>query len=220
MRQQAPSGGRCLVNGQNIHELNSSTMLGFGFCPQANALFEHLTVMEMLSFYATIRGIPSTDVESYVKKWLIGAQLQSYAQTRCGHLSGGNKRKVSLAVAILGNPSLTVLDEPSAGVDPAARKKLHRIINGVKAKGTTVVLTTHHMGEAAKLGDRIGIMVQGRLACLGTPLQLLDKYSQGYMCSISMQNTCSVEDEVLPLLRRLCPAFKLTQHPHDTVPAT
>ncbi len=72
---------------------------------------------------------------------------------------------------------MLILDEPSAGVDPAARKQLHRIINAVKAQGTTIVLTTHHMAEAAKLGDRIGIMVQGRLACLGSPGHLLNAYS-------------------------------------------
>jgi ABC-type multidrug transport system ATPase subunit len=214
MRQLAPTGGACYIRGQDIYRLGPSAHLGFGFCPQANALFDTLTTTETLGFYSAVRGVPAGEVRTkYVRSWLEAAQLVAFAETRCAKLSGGNKRKLSLAIAILGNPKLAVLDEPSAGVDPAARKKLHRIINGVKARGTTVVLTTHNMAEASKLGDRIGIMVQGRLACIGSPQHLLSRYSSGYVLTIAMCSGRDVAETVLPLLHRLCPDHKVTNQP-------
>ena len=223
MRQLLPSWGSISIDGQDIYGLSDSVdnvFKSFGFCPQTNALFDTHTTREMLAFYATIRGIVPEKRDAYVEHWISGAKLTANANTPCGKLSGGNKRKLCLAIAIMGNPDLTVLDEPSAGklslpciqiargyshgyvlflfccccccfnsfkiervnitillisfgilpgVDPAARKQLHRVINAVKLQGTTVLLTTHHMGEAAKLGDRVAIMVSGFLACLGSP---------------------------------------------------
>jgi len=216
MRQLVPTKGECFIEGEDIYRLSAEAHLGFGFCPQANALFDELTTAEMLAFYSTIRGVAVHELESFVESWLLACQLDAFRDTRCANLSGGNKRKVSLAIAIIGNPKLAVLDEPSAGVDPAARKRLHRIINGVKASGTTVIITTHHMSEAQKLGERIGIMVQGRLACLGSPQQLLARYSEGYVLTASMCKGCDVDLELLPTIQRLCPTHKVTDKPNQS----
>merc|ERR1711871_350767 len=215
MNQISVKSGVIEINGENIKKASNTTFEGMGFCPQQNALLPNHTVIEMLRFYARIRGIPESDIEKYCDQWMRVTQLIGFSKTMCKQLSGGNKRKLSLCIAILGNPSLAVLDEPSAGVDPAARKKLHRVINAVKTRGATIILTTHHMAEAAKLGDRVGIMVQGRLGCVGTPGHLLSQYSEGYACTVSMVRGSSVEESVLPIMREQCPDLQIVHYPSE-----
>merc|ERR1711871_487771 len=215
MNQISVKSGVIEINGENIKKASNTTFEGMGFCPQQNALLPNHTVIEMLRFYARIRGVPEHDIDKYCDQWMRVTQLIGFSKTMCKQLSGGNKRKLSLCIAILGNPSLAVLDEPSAGVDPAARKKLHRVINAVKTRGATIILTTHHMAEAAKLGDRVGIMVQGRLGCLGTPGHLLSRYSDGYACTVSMVRGSSVEESVLPIMREQCPDLQIVHYPSE-----
>lgn len=140
---------------------------------------------------------------------MAAADLQDHVNTWCGDLSGGNKRKLSLAIALIGTPSLVVLDEPSAGVDPAARRKLHWLINAAKRRGATVLLTTHHMDEAASLGDRVAIMVQGFMVCLGSVQHLLRSYNAGYVLTIVAWSGFPVKTHVLPWIADLCPQMKV-----------
>ena len=143
MRQITVQSGIVEVNGIRVGVAANDLFKGMGFCPQQNALLQYHTTKELLMFYARIRGVPEKEMDEYCEKWMMVTRLSPFRDTACGRLSGGNKRKLSLAIAILGNPSLAVLDEPSAGVDPASRKKLHRLINAVKIRGATIILTTH-----------------------------------------------------------------------------
>ena len=114
---------------------------------------------------------------------------------------------------MLGLPGLCILDEPSAGVDPASRVRLHRLIKAARKLGTTTVLTTHQMADAETMSDRISIMVKGRLRCLGTPHHLLSKYSKAIVCSIKMRRDYDVDDEVIPMLKSLVPSAKIMSKP-------
>mmetsp|Transcript_26723 Transcript_26723/g.4761 ORF Transcript_26723/g.4761 Transcript_26723/m.4761 type:complete len:119 (+) Transcript_26723:479-835(+) len=106
--------------------------------------------------------------------------LEKYEKYRAGSLSGGNKRKLSVAMACIGNPPVVFLDEPSAGMDPEARKNMWGVINDIKAKRTSVILTTHSMDEAEALCDKIAIMVAGRMVCLGSSTHIKHKFGTGY----------------------------------------
>lgn len=106
--------------------------------------------------------------------------LTKYEHVRAGALSGGNKRKLSVAVACIGNPPVVFLDEPSAGMDPGARKQMWKVINDIKIKKCSIILTTHSMDEAEALCDRISIMVAGRSKCLGTATHIKNKFGSGY----------------------------------------
>lgn len=106
--------------------------------------------------------------------------LTKYEHVRAGALSGGNKRKLSVAVACIGNPPVVFLDEPSAGMDPGARKQMWKVINDIKIKKCSIILTTHSMDEAEALCDRIAIMVGGRFKCLGTATHIKNKFGSGY----------------------------------------
>jgi len=213
LKQINPStSGQIFVNGQLLHEMDSATHCSMSYCPQANALFDSLTTLECLEFYCQIRGVGEKQLQEYCTGWLAAAGLTEHIHKRCGNLSGGNKRKLSLAIALIGNPSLVVLDECSAGVDPVARRKLHRLINATKRRGATVILTTHHMDEASILGDRVGIMIKGFLVCLGTPQHLIKRYSAGYLLTVTMVHGFPFETCLLPLLKKDCPEVAVLQN--------
>lgn len=176
LKQIEATAGNMYIFGQKLDHMDDKTHCSMSYCPQTNALFDSLSTVECLEFYCRIRGVTEEELSGYVSSWIAAADLVPFAATRCDALSGGNKRKLSLAIALIGSPSLIVLDEPSAGVDPAARHKLHRLITATKTRGASVLFTTHHMDEAASLGDRVGIMIKGYLVCIGTVPRLLRRY--------------------------------------------
>jgi ABC-2 type transport system ATP-binding protein len=136
--------------------------------PQAAALFEHLTVLETVCLFASFHARPRA-VDDVIE----AVDLTDARDRRIRHLSGGQHRRVLLAVALVGAPEVLILDEPSAGLDPASRRRLWAAVEGVKATGTAVVLTTHQLDEATSLCDRVGILIAGRLAALGSPESLV-----------------------------------------------
>ncbi|GMH90340.1 hypothetical protein TrVE_jg12263 [Triparma verrucosa] len=190
LRVLEPSSGQAFIEGVDVTRVNATDdlFLNMGYCPQANALFELMTGEEMLDFFVKIRGVTDASRAQYVQNCINNANLQAHAKKRCGKYSGGNKRKLCFAIAICGDPRMTVLDESSAGVDVAARKKLWSVLSSLLNRGNTVIMTTHHMEEASQLAHRAAIMVDGKLACLGTSQKLQEKYGGGYELSISCAN--------------------------------
>jgi ABC-type multidrug transport system ATPase subunit len=171
-----------------------------GYCPQFDALFERLTGREHLEFYARIKGVPEKKLKAIVEGMLHYLSLDEYADRAAGGYSGGNKRKLSVAMSLIGDPPIVFLDEPSTGMDPVARRFMWRFISETMA-GRVVVLTTHSMEECESLCNRIGIMVDGGLSCIGTPQHLKNKFGKGYQLDISTtaENPSSIVSVVLKL---------------------
>src|SRR2546428_12528553 len=134
---------------------------------QQDGLYPGLTTREVLRLFAGYYQQPQNIDELLEHVGLTGA-----ARTRCRRLSGGQKRRLALAVALVGNPSLVFLDEPTAGMDPQARLATWEIIRDLKRRGATVLLNTHLMGEAERLADRAAIIDHRRLIALDTPAQM------------------------------------------------
>ena len=118
-----------------------------------------------------------------INQLLADVDLWDFRDTLACNLSGGNKRKLSVAIALIGNSKLVVLDEPTAGMDLSARRKLWNMLKKYK-QGRIIILTTHYMDEADILGDRIGIMNEGELVCLGSPLFLKNRFGTGYTLTV------------------------------------
>lgn len=150
-----------------------------GVCPQHDILFDDLTPKEHLFFTGGVRGISEEILESEVKKTLKDCDLFEMADQRVKHLSGGQKRKLSVGIAIIGDPKIVILDEPTAGVDPYSRRSLWGILQ-TRKKGKVILLTTHFMDEADILADRKAVISRGRLRCCGTSLFLKNKFGIGY----------------------------------------
>src|SRR5690349_17530643 len=135
---------------------------------QETQLSDKLTVRETLSLFRSFFN-QGPDVASTIGL----VQLQEKADARVGGLSGGQKQRLALACALIGDPELLFLDEPTTGLDPQARRQLWELIEDFKRAGRTIVLTTHYMDEAERLCDRVAIMDHGRIIALGTPRELI-----------------------------------------------
>lgn len=146
-----------------------------GVCPQFDAI-DQMTVISHLRFYAKVRGVP--DVEHNVREVMRAVGIQVYKDRMAAKLSGGNKRKLSLAIALMGNPSVLLLDEPSSGMDAAAKRVMWRVLGSV-THGRALLITTHSMEEADALAKRAGIMAK-RMLALGTTDQLRRRHGDAY----------------------------------------
>jgi ATP-binding cassette subfamily A (ABC1) protein 3 len=140
-----------------------------------------LTVLEHLQIYADLKGITNLK-DRLIHKAIKDMDLESYVDIRANNLSGGNKRKLSVAMAMLGNPPLVFLDEPSTGVDPQAKRFMWNIVSKISTlrKKSAVIITTHSMEEAEALCTKMGIMVAGRFRCFGSSQHIKNKYGTGY----------------------------------------
>jgi ABC-type multidrug transport system ATPase subunit len=176
------------VNGIDVLKNLSRAKDDIGYCPQFDPILDEMTARETLVFYASLRGIPPSLVDLSVTEIIDLLGLTQYADKPCGTYSGGNKRKLSLGMALLGSPSVVILDEPSAGMDPDAKRKLWNSIEAIKHE-RSVILTTHGMDECEALCDRLAIMVSGKLQCLGSIQHLKGKYGSGYQLQLSVEES-------------------------------
>ncbi|XP_074605190.1 phospholipid-transporting ATPase ABCA3-like [Brevipalpus obovatus] len=173
------------------------------YCPQVDALLDLLTPEETLTLFARLRGIPEKDIPKNVDFIINSTDLTKFRKTLNGNLSGGNKRKLGLAIAAIGGPSVIFLDEPTTGVDPASRRKIWATLIGLRESGrSSIVLTSHSMDECEALCNRIAIMSKGEIRCLGSSTHLKNKYGQGYTLIIKTKDESafsSVHESILTL---------------------
>ena len=150
-----------------------------GYVPQGVALFPELTVAENVDFWARLTGVPRARRRARIEAVLDQVGLADRAGDTVESCSGGMQRRANLAVALVHEPALLVLDEPTVGVDPQSRNRLLDLVRSITAAGTSVLYTTHYMDEVARVADRIGIMDSGRLVAEGTVSDLLEASPSG-----------------------------------------
>ncbi|XP_056149332.1 retinal-specific phospholipid-transporting ATPase ABCA4 [Lampris incognitus] len=181
------SSGEATVVGYSILKEILDVHQNMGYCPQFDAIDDLLTGREHLYLYARLRGVPESEI-ARVAEWSIQKLgLTEYAGCCAGTYSGGNKRKLSTAIALIGCPSLVLLDEPTTGMDPHSRRFLWNAIMSVIQDGRAVVLTSHSMEECEALCTRLAIMVNGTFKCLGTIQSLKYKFGDGYVVTMKIK---------------------------------
>ncbi|XP_058509003.1 phospholipid-transporting ATPase ABCA3 [Solea solea] len=188
-----PSGGRAYINGYDICQDMALIRRSLGLCPQHDVLFDNLTVREHLLFYAQLKGFSKNKTPDEVDRIIRILNLENKRHARSKTLSGGMKRKLSIGIALIGDSKVVMLDEPTSGMDPSARRATWDLLQGEKS-GRTILLTTHFMDEADLLGDRIAIMAGGELQCCGSSLFLKNKYGAGYHMVIVKDALCNVSE--------------------------
>jgi len=146
-----------------------------GLVPQEIALYPDLTVLENLEVLGRLAGLSAGDARRRAAEAVSWIGLSERARHRVSTLSGGMKRRINIAAGILQEPRLLLLDEPTVGVDPQARERIHEMLATLRARGMAILLTTHDLDQAALLADRIGILDEGRLRAEGTLAQLLER---------------------------------------------
>jgi lipooligosaccharide transport system ATP-binding protein len=172
-----PSGGTLRVLGMDPHRQGPAIRARLGVCPQLDSLDPELTVQENLVTYARFFGIPRRVAKARAAELLEFVQLSERANGRVEPLSGGMKRRLTIARALVNEPELVLLDEPTTGLDPQARHLVWERLFRLRQQGVTLVLTTHYMDEAEQLCDRLVVMDAGRIAAEGSPRELIERYS-------------------------------------------
>uniref|UniRef100_A0A8C3VBE5 ATP-binding cassette sub-family A member 2 n=1 Tax=Catharus ustulatus TaxID=91951 RepID=A0A8C3VBE5_CATUS len=210
---ESTTGGEAFINGHSILKELLQVQQSLGYCPQFDALFDELTAQEHLELYTRLRGIPWKDEERVVKWALKKLELTKYADKPASTYSGGNKRKLSTAIALIGYPAFIFLDEPTTGMDPKARRFLWNLILDVIKTGRSVVLTSHSMEECEALCTRLAIMVNGRLKCLGSIQHLKNRFGDGYMITVRTKSSLNVK-EVVRFFNRNFPEAVLKERHH------
>lgn len=203
---QIATEGRIIVNGYNLSDNKWKCLSFFGYCPQSSALAEYMTGRQMLTLFASLRLTHSSDIQNLVNKWISLLGLEEYCDRACGTYSGGNKRKLSTALAFISNPSIILLDEPTSGVDPVTRRKLWIVLKECQGHKQTVIISSHSMDECEAVCDRLTIMAQGYMQCIGSVQHLKMLYGQGFVILIKLKSHS--DDEVQNLKDQMTVAFE------------
>lgn len=178
-----PTKGEAYLRGRKLTSDLVGIRRSLGVCFQQNTLFDQLTVLQHLRLFAVVKGVRPRDVDDEAARMVSEVGLMEKKDTPASALSGGQKRKLSVALAFIGGSEVIVLDEPTSGMDPFSRRSTWSVLQRQR-KGRVILLTTHFMDEADTLGDRIAIMAEGELRCMGSSLFLKGLYGVGYTLTV------------------------------------
>jgi lipooligosaccharide transport system ATP-binding protein len=196
------TSGTISILGRDPEEHGPQIRAHLGVVPQQDNLDGELTVTENLFIYGRYFGLSKKFVRAKVEELLAFAQLEEKRDVKVDALSGGMKRRLTIARALVSEPDILMLDEPTTGLDPQARHILWDRLFRLKETGVTLVLTTHFMDEAEQLCDRLVVMDKGKIMAEGSPLELIKKYSTKEVLEVRFGSERN--KEVAPILREMC----------------
>ena len=181
-----PSSGKAKVAGFDVYKNTEDIKKNIGYMSQKFALYDDLTVKENITFFGGIYGLSRSKIKEKTKELIDELGLQEIANQLVGSLPLGWKQKISFSVALLHNPKIVFLDEPTGGVDPITRRQFWEMIYKTASNGTTIFVTTHYMDEA-EYCDRVSIMVNGKIEALDTPKMLKSQYKADSMNDVFLK---------------------------------
>lgn len=192
--EEPTDSGNMYLKQWEIHSNRKNYLAEMGYCPQTDALLNSLNAFDHLRLFGLLRGIPKAKIDLEVNKWINRLNLNACMRQPSSTYSGGNKRRLNIAMALIGNPTLVLLDEPTTGVDPAARRSLWSVLQSCQAGGQAIILTSHSMEECEALCNRLVIMVKGQLVCIGASQELKQRFGAGYDIHVKLNPNRSEED--------------------------
>ncbi|KAL1814731.1 hypothetical protein ACET3Z_017305 [Daucus carota] len=206
-----PTSGTAYIDGLDIRTNMDDIYSNMGVCPQHDLLWNTLTGREHLLFYGRLKNLKGSALSQAVEESLKSVNLFNggVADKQAGKYSGGMKRRLSVAISLIGDPKVVYMDEPSTGLDPASRNNLWNVVKRAK-QNRAIILTTHSMEEAEHLCDRLGIFVDGSLQCIGNPKELKARYGGSYV--FTMTTSSNHEEEVGNLVKHLSPSANRIYH--------
>ena len=181
--EMRPTSGKVEIFGVNAEDFPRRAKEMMGITPQEAGIFETLTVRQHLELFARFKGLAKREARNSSTEIIHELDLDRETNKRVGDLSGGQRRRILIGLALLGNPPLLVLDEPTTGLDPASRRAVWGVIRRRVTEGCAVLLSTHYIEEAERLSDRIGIISAGKMIGLGTLGELLSLLTKSYRLS-------------------------------------
>ena len=189
-----PDGGVALINGVDVQKDPRGVKAVIGIQPQSSAFFERLSLTEILEVFGSLyhRQVDAPTLLGQV-------ELEDRGKSQFKHLSGGQQQRFSIAAALVNDPLVLFLDEPTTGLDPQARRHMWELVRGFKAEGRTILLTTHYMEEAEELCDRVAIMDKGHIVSLDRPETLIDGLLDKGFHKERVEKPANLEDVFLDL---------------------
>ncbi|KAG4071964.1 hypothetical protein HA402_006125 [Bradysia odoriphaga] len=187
--------GEAWIRGLSLKKEMNKIRKVIGYCPQFDALLLDMTGRETLEMFCLLRGIPMNRIKSISVQLAADLNFLVHMDKKVKEYSGGNKRKLSTAVALIGNPRIVYFDEPTAGMDPGAKRQLMDMVSKVRSTGKSIILTSHLMDECEALCTRLAIMVNGEFKCLGSVQHLKNKFSQGFNLTIKVRKNLSIGNQ-------------------------
>ncbi|XP_078319098.1 uncharacterized protein LOC111121791 isoform X3 [Crassostrea virginica] len=200
-----PSNGAAYIKSHRIAYGESSVGQDLGYCPQEDALDRYLTGEETLQFYARMRGLPDNYRKYTVQDLIQRLKLTPFADKVVHTYSGGMKRKLSVAISLLGDPDVVFLDEPTSGMDPVAKRQVWNCLTSALGNGQSVVMTSHSMEECDAICTRLAIMVNGSFQCIGNSQHLKDKFGGGHTVMVSQCGLPSERQQIRTYLQERFP---------------
>ena len=167
---RTPTSGRVSLLGMDVTKRKRDILPRIGVLPQGFSSFDRITVRETIQYYSRLFSCRNTDVDGLIE--LVNLKAKSKEQFK--NLSGGLKQRLGIAIALVNDPEVVFLDEPTTGLDPRARREVWEVLLGLKKKGKTVFLTTHYMEEAELLADAVAIISKGKIVAMGSPDELIE----------------------------------------------
>ena len=217
---QRPDKGNIFVNQMRWSKNKKDISRILGISLQETRFFERLQCIEVLDLFGSFYGLKREDNSQMLRRLGLGGKKSAFVKT----LSGGEKQKLALAVALIHEPKILILDEPTTGLDPNSRKEIWKILLSLKYKNTTLILTTHYMEEAEKLCDRILIMYSGKILAQGSLDELLQKHAPGEFIEIKTSEEPAFLNKIKGIKKAVWDAKQnkmnlIVSHINQTLPA-
>ncbi len=168
---RTPTAGKVSILGMDVSTHKRKVIPLIGVLPQGFNSYDRITVYESIKYYATLFGIKNPDIDALMAL----TNLQSKRDVQFKNLSGGLKQRLGIAIALVNDPQIVFLDEPTTGLDPHARREVWKVLEGLKARGKTIFLTTHYLEEAQLLADTVAIISKGKIIATGSPDQIIER---------------------------------------------
>jgi ABC-2 type transport system ATP-binding protein len=196
-----PTSGKVSVLGMDVTKKKLDVVRRIGVLPQGFSSFDRLTVRESIQYYSRLFGGKTTDVDGLIEL----ANLKDKSREQFKNLSGGLKQRLGIVIALVNDPEIVFLDEPTTGLDPRARREVWEVLLDLKKKGKTVFLTTHYMEEAELLADTVAIISKGKIIAIGSPDELIENSANDLNLTLG-----SVDADVFTIIREM--GFEPVRH--------
>jgi ABC-2 type transport system ATP-binding protein len=203
---RTPTSGKVCLLGMDVTTRKRDIVPRIGVLPQGFSSFDRITVRETIQYYARLFGCRNSDVDGLIEL----ANLQDKSREQFKNLSGGLKQRLGIAIALVNDPEVVFLDEPTTGLDPRARREVWEVLLSLKRNGKTVFLTTHYMEEAELFADTVAIISKGRIIAMGSPDELIDSNANYLVLTLKAIDGAPVE-----IIRRM--GFEPVQDNHKNL---
>ena len=203
---RTPTSGKVRLLGMDVTKRKRDILPRIGVLPQGFTSFDRITVAETIQYYSRLFSRRNTDVEGLIRL----VNLEDKSEEQFQNLSGGLKQRLGIAVALVNDPEVVFLDEPTTGLDPRARREVWEVLLGLKKKGKTVFLTTHYMEEAELLADTVAIISKGRIIAMGSPEEIVQANAKYLVLTLK-----SADETALGIVRTM--GFEPVQDDHRNI---